>query len=103
MPVGGWAISPASVLDVTSETRRAAQRLADAGNDTIAAVVRGGGGSAIVQAALDDFAARATPLALWSAERTHAVADGTDLAVRAYGDEQGDMATPGRCWPGPWR
>lgn len=56
-----------------------------------------------MQAALDDFAARATPLALWSAERTHAVADGTDLAVRAYGDEQGDMATPGRCWPGPWR
>jgi hypothetical protein len=45
-----------------------------------------------VQAALDEFAARATPLALWSAERTRAVADGTDLALQAYGDAQGDMA-----------
>jgi len=92
MPVGGWAISPASVLDVTSETRRAAQRLADSGNDTIAAVVRGGGSSAIVQAALDDFAARATPLAQWSSARAQAVADGTESALRAYDQAQVEMA-----------
>lgn len=45
-----------------------------------------------MQAALDEFAARATPLAYWSSARAQAVADGTESALRAYDQAQVEMA-----------